>query len=178
MEKNIINELFGGISAEEMNELFDKTRNVIEKLLEDDENDKTEEHSYVSESGHHYDNGKLVEKYEKEYINGKCVKDEVYTNLNKSEEKPLLNKKTERKECVSCSNEHRDNQYKREISALKKENKNYFNQISEMTTYIDDLNGKIKELTVENNKMCSKYDEIVKKYNSLINKIDKIKSCF
>lgn len=171
MEKNIINELFGGISAEEMNELFDKTRKVIEKLLEDDENDKTEEHSYVSESGHHYDNGKLVEKYEKEYINGKCVKDEVYTNLNKSEEKPLLNKNTERKECVSCPNEHQDNQYKREISALKKENKNYFNQISEMTTYIDDLNSKIKELIVEKDKMQCKY-------NSLINKINKIKNFF
>lgn len=59
---------------------FDKLFEEIMKLYEKKENAKAEKESYFNSKGFKYQNGKLVDGFEKECVNGKCVKDESFNN--------------------------------------------------------------------------------------------------
>lgn len=160
MTKDFIRDLFG-MNNEEFSNLVENATKLVKKFEEEldvNENDNKDDDDDVSaESYFHsflkeYDNGKLVKKNEKEFVNGECTKDEEFDATKAIDESPK-----DRHNCRSHRNSH---VYHR----LKMENETLKNQIEDMTHYIDSLNGKIKELNAEN--------------ESLSQIVDNVKRCF
>lgn len=158
-----------------LNEIsFDKLFEEIMKLYEKNVNAESEKKSYLKTNGVKCQNGEIVDGFEKEYVNGKCVKDEEFNKKPESldEMKSFADmlkgelctaKKSEEisneKKAVDTANELLNDRevFKREI--LRRENK-----INELKGYIDGLNEKIRGLHMEN--------------ESLLNIINNIKNCF
>ena len=154
MEKKSIKNFFG-LSDEEIVRMWDDVSKIIERIMSESEKDKDDEtDSYCNLIHKRYDDGNLIEKSEKEYVNGKCVKDESF-NVEKDLVKDNL-KNTIKLNDVNIP--------VHKLSKLMKENEDYCNQINEMTRYIDGLNDKIKRLEIEK--------------AELQNIIDNVKNCF
>ena len=154
MEKKSIKNFFG-LSDEEIVRMWDDVSKIIERIMSESENGKDDEtDSYCNLIHKRYDDGNLIEKSEKEYVNGKCVKDETF-NVEKGLADNHLKDTAKLKE---------DDTFSDKLSKLKKENEDYCNQINEMTHYIDGLNDKIKKLEFEK--------------AELQNIIDNVKNCF
>lgn len=160
-----------------LNEIsFDKLFEEIMKLYEKNVNAENEKKSYFNSKGFKYQNGELVDGFEKECVNGKCVKDE---HFNK-EYKALTENKADvdnKKSCCeklsdACCDEKKvsdpaaeftDKIYE-EMAMLSERNKIYEKQLKDMKRYIDVLDHNIKVLQDEN--------------DSLRNVINNIKNCF
>lgn len=152
MRKNELMNLFG-LTEQDFDRVVDSASSWIEQIVNEAmKNDKT--NSYFSTKGCSYENGKLARKFEKEYVNGECVKDE---NYDAKKETPTLsgNHKTERMSNTIRGLERKQNE-------LKTECENYRKQIEEMTTYIDGLNDKIKKLEIEKAELKATIDNIKK----------------
>lgn len=155
MTKDLIKNFFG-LSDEETERMWINASKIVEKIMSEieDGNDGDETNSYYNSIRKKYNDGKLVEKSEKEYVNGKCVKDEIF-----NAEKDLV--KDNLKNTIKLNDV---NIPAHKLSKLMKENEDYCNQINEMTRYIDGLNDKIKKLEIEK--------------AELQNIIDNVKNCF
>ena len=155
MTKDLIKNFFG-LSDEEIERMWINASKIVEKIMSEieDGNDGDETNSYYNSIRKKYNDGKLVEKSEKEYVNGKCVKDETF-NVEKGLADNHLKDTAKLKE---------DDTFSDKLSKLKKENEDYCHQINEMTHYIDGLNDKIKKLEFEK--------------AELQNIIDNVKNCF
>lgn len=154
MEKDLFKEAFGFYKED-----YDRAVKVLSKIMEEffgsdnDEAKKSDDDkndTYFREKGCHYENGKLVEKYDKEYVNGKCTKD--------------IDIKTDKAigdcgcECKGQASSVDDN-----LSCLRKKCDNYKNQINDMKLYTDSLNDHIKELEIKNREL----QEIVNKAKNI-----------
>lgn len=160
-----------------LNEIsFDKLFEEIMKLYEKNVNAENEKKSYFNSKGFKYQNGELVDGFEKECVNGKCVKDETFNK----EHKALTENKTDvdnKKSCCEklslvCCDEKKDSdpaaefidKIYEEMAMLSERNKIYEKQRKDMKRYIDVLEHNIKVLQNEN--------------DSLRNVINNIKNCF
>lgn len=158
MTKDLIRSLFS-MNDDELLKLVENATKIVKKLEEDintdvndDEDEKTE--SYFHSTAKEYNNGNLVKKSEKEYVNGECTKDEEF---DATKEISYDGAKDEEKHC-KCA--HKSRLYHK----LKMENDSLKSQIDDMTHYIDSLNDRIKELDAENEKLSQT--------------VNKVKSCF
>lgn len=160
-----------------LNEIsFDKLFEEIMKLYEKNVNAENEKKSYFNSKGFKYQNGELVDGFEKECVNGKCVKDEHFNKEHKAltENKADVDNKKSCCEKLSdaCCDEKKvsdpdaeftDKIYE-EMAMLSERNKIYEKQLKDMKRFIDVLDHNIKVLQDEN--------------NSLRNVINNIKNCF
>lgn len=152
MRKDELMDLFG-LTKQDVDKIVDSASEWISDIVNEAlKNDKTK--SYFSTKGCGYENGKLTRKFEKEFVDGKCVKDVSY-DANK--ETPTLSgsHKVERMSNTIRGLEKKQND-------LKTECENYRKQIGEMTTYIDGLNDKIKKLEIEKAELKATIDNIKK----------------
>ena len=150
MEKKSIKNFFG-LSDEEIVRMWDDVSKIIERIMSESENGKDDEtDSYCNLIHKRYDDGNLIEKSEKEYVNGKCIKDETF-NAEKDLVNDNLNKTIKLKNIKIPGHK---------LSNLMKENKDYRNQINEMTQYIDELNDKIRRIETEKAKLQSIIDNV------------------
>ena len=148
MTKDLIKDYFG-ISDTEFEKIWHNASKIVEKIMSETENgDDT--NSYYNSIRKKYNDGKLVEKSEKEYVNGKCIKDEIF-NAEKDLVNDNLNKTIKLKNIKIPGHK---------LSNLMKENKDYRNQINEMTQYIDELNDKIRRIETEKAKLQSIIDNV------------------
>lgn len=157
MRKKLIKELFG-INDTEFDEMIANAEGFFNGFKydvdEESNNDEEYDHNYFSSVKKEYNNGKLLKKREKEYIDGECTKD-IEFDATKS-----LGTDDVKKEEKPCKCTHRAHLY----HVLKEENVTLKNQVDDMTHYIDSLNDKIKELE--------------KKNSELTNLVNKVKNCF
>lgn len=146
MTKDLIKNFFG-LSDEETERMWNNASKIVEKIISESENgnDGDETNSYYNSIRKKYNDGKLVEKSEKEFVNGKCVKDETF-NAEKDLVNDNLNKTIKLKNIKIPVHK---------LSNLMKENKDYRNQINEMTHYIDELNDKIRKIEAEKTELQS-----------------------
>ena len=151
MTKDLIKNFFG-LSDEETERMWDNASKIVEKIMSEieDGNDGDETNSYYNSIRKKYNDGKLVEKSEKEYVNGKCIKDETF-NAEKDLVNDNLNKTIKLKNIKIPGHK---------LSNLMKENKDYRNQINEMTQYIDELNDKIRRIEAEKAKLQAIIDNV------------------
>lgn len=163
MTKKLIKNLFS-MSDTELEQMINGVSKIFESIGGEDAR------SYYNSIHNKYKNGELVKKCEKEYINGKCVKDENYNALDYNNKN---NNKLPRKVTHKLLSKHGINEknYVRkrsellnEIEELKGKNDAMRSQIGEMTQYIDGLNDKIKKLEIEK----AELQDIV----------NKVKNCF
>lgn len=167
---------------------FDKIFEEIMKLYEKKENAKAEKKSYFNSKGFKYQNGELVDGFEKECVNGKCVKDETFNKEHKvlTENKADVDNKKSCCEKLSdaccnldeccksdtCCNEKKvadpvaefTEKIYEQMVMLNERNKIYEKQFKEMKHYIDVIDHNNKVLQNEN--------------DSLRNVINNIKNCF
>lgn len=148
---------------------FDKLFEEIMKLYEKKENAKAEKESYFNSKGFKYQNGKLVDGFEKECVNGKCVKDESFNNEHEpSDEMKSFADMLNGEFCAAKKSEDPSDEMVNNIQAKESLYLDtiikYEKQIKEMKHCIDNLNNKINSLQGEN--------------NSLRNVINNIKNCF
>lgn len=152
MRKNELMNLFG-LTEQDFDKVVDSASEWISNIVNEAmKNDKT--NSYFSTKGCSYENGKLARKFEKEYVNGECVKDVSY-DANKETSTLSGSHKVERMSNTIRGLERKQNE-------LKTECENYRKQICEMTTYIDGLNDKIKKLEIEKAELKATIDNIKK----------------
>lgn len=153
-----------------LNEIsFDKLFEEIMKLYEKNVNAENEKKSYFNSKGFKYQNGELVDGFEKECVNGKCVKDETFNKEHKAlnehkhpfekNSETITNEKKGLGHASKLVNKLLDDREVLKSEILKRENK-----INELKDYIDGLNEKIRGLHIEN--------------ESLSNVINNIKNCF
>lgn len=160
-----------------LNEIsFDKLFEEIMKLYEKNVNAENEKKSYFNSKGFKYQNGELVDGFEKECVNGKCVKDETFNKEHKAltENKADVDNKKSCCEKLSdaCCDEKKvsdpvaefTEKFYEEMAMLSERNKIYEKQLKDMKRFIDVLDHNIKVLQDEN--------------NSLRNVINNIKNCF
>lgn len=169
MKKNIFNELFGelfnDITTTDIDKFFNETKEVVKNLVADTEKKTVNEekkdddtvHSYFNESGERYENGELVEKYEKEYVNGECTKDETLCLDDKTDCE--CDKKAVETSCCKKNGQY-VNRLKKEITSLKEKNADYENQINDMKAFIDNL-------MQENRQLQKNYDDTLKTLNKI-----------
>lgn len=160
-----------------LNEIsFDNLFEEIMKLYEKNVNAENEKKSYFNSKGFKYQNGELVDGFEKECVNGKCVKDEHFNKEHKAlteNKADVDNKKScceklsdaccDEKKVSDPAAEFTDKIYE-EMAMLSERNKIYEKQLKDMKRFIDVLDHNIKVLQDEN--------------NSLRNVINNIKNCF
>lgn len=154
MVKDILQEFFG-LTESDSKDVVKSTSEWVEELV----NEAIKKNSdYFSTKGYRYDNGKLTEKYEKEYVDGKCTKDEHYSvDTSKNENKTVENGE----KCLCDSRIFLERQKNdNELEELRKENNALRSQIAEMTTYIDGINDKIKKIELEKAELQSVVDRI------------------
>lgn len=147
-----------------LNEIsFDKLFEEIMKLYEKNVNAESEKKSYFKTNGVKRQNGEVVDSFEKEYVNGKCVKDETFNK----EHKALTENKADVDNKKSCCEKLSDtccDEKKVSDPAAEFTDKIYEKQLKDMKRYIDVLEHNIKVLQNEN--------------DSLRNVINNIKNCF
>lgn len=151
----------------DLKSIFDKATKFISKTIEEcvkDEENDGQTKTYFSTSGVHYDHGKLIDHYEKEYVNGKCVKD-IRNGEDKCEKKLTENnengKKCKGKDACKC---HSTND--KVVSST-----DYESRVKELSDKLEQLNGKIYGLEKKNQQLSKENAE-------LKNTIDQIKKCF
>lgn len=195
MRKNFWNELFNGITTEDLDVVFEESKKFFNKVMEElnDENSNEEEkkigddedeveveiHDYESMSGARYEDGELVHKYDKEYVDGKCVKNEEFNALEgtTTSTATTLDDKSNNDENENTFKCHRNKQYRlrkegeKKIDELTKLNEAYKEQMNEMVRHIDNLNDEVKSLK---DKLATAIGENTR----LTNKIDVIKGMF
>lgn len=155
MRKNELMNLFG-LTEQDFDRVVDSASSWIEQIVSEAmKNDKT--NSYFTTKGFSYENGKLASKFEKEYVNGECVKDENYDAKNETPT-PSCSHKASRMSNTIMSNTIKD--LERKQNELKTECENYRKQIGEMAEYIDGLNDKMKKLELEKSKLNATIDNI------------------
>lgn len=153
--KSLIKDFFG-FNDSEIEKFVGGASKLFNEIVEDAKNNENSE-NYTHSKKCRYEDGKLVEKFEKEYVNGECTKDEhrIYMDT------------------PSIDNEKVDHNGRRKINRnsfrvqkenkeLKSECKNLHNQIYEMTQYIDGLNDKVKKLEMEKAELQSIINNVKK----------------
>lgn len=154
MVKDILQDFFG-LTESDSKDVAKSASEWVEELVNEAINKNCD---YFSTKGYRYDNGKLTEKYEKEYVDGKCTKDEHYSvDTSKKENKSVANgEKCLRDSKIFLAKQKKD----KELEELRKENATLRSQIAEMTTYIDGVNDKIKKAELEKAELQSVVDRI------------------
>lgn len=174
---------FFGMDKNEIENFISGSTKIMSRVLAGNATEESEEtnekkdpkmyfNTNFKTTGVRYDNGELVERFEKEYVNGECTKDTHYSkNLDNVEHEELPNTPSDDTcgdECCvakkTLGNRHiqRHERFKREINRLREINEANRNQINEMTSYIDGLNDKIKKLAIENERLKSIIDNVKK----------------
>lgn len=197
MRKNFWNELFNGLTTEDLDVVFDESKKFFNQLLEDFNNNDTVEkkenrnnendddeaeveiHNYESMSGARYEDGELVHKYDKEYVDGKCIRNDEFNALEgtTTTSATTIDDKSNCNEDENVCKCHQNKQYRlrketeKKIDELTKLNDAYKNQMNEMVRHIDKLNDEVKHL---NDKLANAIGENV----CLTNKINAIKGMF
>lgn len=176
MGKNYVENFW--TNQDQINEFMNYLSELMDCFTKESKEENAEK-SFVSKSGCKYKDGKLVKKYEKEYVNGKCVKDKEYTSkgtdtvvkkacIEKAEDKPTSAENTIDTKKMSFEVYKaivgRNEELVKENDILQSDKMSLHNQINEMTHFIDELNDKIKKLEESNNRL-----------NSIINNV---KNCF
>lgn len=139
--------------------------------------------SYFSDKKYVYTDGELTKKYEKEYVNGKCIKNDEFDSTkviddnnkqtcacNCNENNSCCKTKShdkKKQDCITTKDvkERALNKIKAQdkiIATLQESNKKLKGQINEMTTYIDGLNDKIKKCEMEKAELKAIVDNIKK----------------
>lgn len=156
--KDLIKNWFG-IDDTNFTKLVENAKELLNNLeVELDENefgDEDESESYYHSMSKSYDNGKLVKKSEKEYVNGECTKDEEF-DLTKSLENE--NTKCDNDDSKCCKHKNRTRIYnclKEKNNKLEEKCDGYVEQMNEMARHIDTLNDRIKELEKENRRLST-----------------------
>ena len=174
MKTDFIKEIFG-LDDTETKKFTDGVSDLLKTFIKEAQtNDATK--SYFNTKGCLYNNGELVEKYEKEYVDGKCIKDEKVSNRNRVENcEPKSNGGNTITDdgCVPTNQQkvlsgghglhNKIGNYRRAVrenEKLKSENESMKYQICEMTQYIDGLNDKIKKLEIEKSELKTIVDNI------------------
>ena len=148
MTKDLIKDYFG-ISDTEFEMIWRNASKIVEKIMSETENgDDT--NSYYNSVHEKYKDNKLVEKREKEFVNGKCIKNKAF-----NAKKGLTNKDSKTVNKVKDADAI-------DYSAIMKENESYRNQINDMTHYIDGLNDKIKQLEMDKAELQSIINNVKK----------------
>ena len=177
MEKDFIRSIFG-LDEAEYDKVCENLQKSLYRLLDigddgkeeakketENKNEDNEQKSYVRMKGSRYEDGKLVKKYDKEYVDGECTKDVEY-----NAEKSIGN--NEKNDSVKkCDNKKKYASSVQCLSSLQKKCDEYKSQIDEMCQLIDGLRDKIKALEFENT-------DIKKENEELREKINNIKKCF
>lgn len=148
MTKDLIKDYFG-ISDTEFEKIWHNACKIVEKIIAETENGD-DINSYYNSVHEKYKDDKLVEKREKEFVNGKCIKNKTF-NVKKG----LTNKNSK------IVNKVKDVDAI-DYSAIMKENESYRNQINDMTHYIDGLNDKIKQLEMDKAELQSIINNVKK----------------
>lgn len=154
-----MDKLFKDAMVKENSELANVVKDIINMAMEAG-------CSYLKTKACTFDkDGKVSEKVEKEYVNGKCTKDERYSRDADKEETP-------EKKYITCGNKKAFNNNnvnpkkfgsdRKSYAELKKENEGYRKHYNELTSYIDGLNDKIKELTLENKNLKDEIEGLKK----------------
>ena len=150
MRKNELMNLFG-LTEQDFDRVVDSASSWIEQIVSEAmKNDKT--NSYFTTKGFSYENGKLASKFEKEYVNGECVKDENYDAKNETQTPSCSHKDLKMPNTIT--------DLERKQNELKTDCENYRKQIGEMTEYIDGLNEKMKKLELEKAELKATIDNI------------------
>lgn len=158
MIENLLQECFGLTKSDSENVVKDASK-LLQEMIDEAIEKKCD---YFNAKGFYYDNGELKEKCEKEFVNGKCTKDEHYSVNDKDLKKDVLStEKCLRNNRNVLARKKKD----KENEELRKENENLRAQIQEMTTYIDGVNDKIKKLEIEKSKLNSILDNIKNAFN-------------
>lgn len=148
MTKDLIKDYFG-ISDTEFEKIWHNASKIVEKIMSETENGD-DINSYYNSVHEKYKDNKLVEKREKEFVNGKCIKNKTFNA----------------KKCLTNKNSKTVNKVKDvdaiDYSAIMKENESYRNQINDMTHYIDGLNDKIKQLEMDKAELQSIINNVKK----------------
>lgn len=164
MEKNLFKDIFG-FTDNEVKKMMDNAHEWVEDIVNEVmKNEKT--NTYFNTKSCLFNDGKLTEKYEKEYVNGECTKDEHYEAPKTIEDN--TNGECENSECCNSLKKVNRNamlvkktkSQSARISELVEQNKTLQNQINEMATYIDSLNDKIKKSELENAELKVKLDKV------------------
>lgn len=135
MTKDLIKSFFS-MDDTDFDKLVEKAAKAIAKAVEDVENgnengDETTE-SYYKETHKEYNDGELVKKSVKEYVNGECTTDKEFDATKGLGCDTMYNKA---KDCLVSENTKLSD----EVKYLKE-------QINDMSLYIDKLNDQIKVL--------------------------------
>lgn len=164
MAKNLFRDIFG-FSDTEIEKMINGASEWVEDIINEAmKNEKTK--SYFKTKGCLFNDGKLTEKYEKEYVNGKCTKDEHY-----EAPKTIEDNTTDECENSECRNDLKKMSrnaslvkkvklQSARISELTEENNALMSQIKDMTSYIDGLNDKIKKAELEKAELKAKLDKV------------------
>lgn len=164
MAKNLFRDIFG-FTETEVNKMVDSAHEWIEEIVNEAmKNEKTS--TYFNTKGCLFNDGKLAEKYEKEYVNGKCTKDEHYEAPKTIEDN--TGDGCENSECRNDLKKMRRNAsllkkvklQSTRICELTKENNALMSQINDMASYIDGLNDKIKKAELEKAELKAKLDKV------------------
>ena len=167
-KRNFLKRFFS-VDDNQLNQFIGKAAEIFNSLNEED--GKT----YLRMKGTTYQNGEICEEYDKEYVNGECVKDEQYV-------KPIENKEevneTETQQHDTDNKEDKGRgirnkslrksllrRLREDVIKKNDENETLKSQIHEMAEYIDGLNDKIKKLEIEKSEIKSVLDNIKKAFN-------------
>lgn len=157
--KDLIKNWFG-IDDTNFTKLIESAKELLNNLeVELDEsdfdNDDEETESYYHSMSKSYDNGKLVKKSEKEYVNGECTKDEEF-DATKSLESESTKCNNDNDDSKCCKNKNRTyKRLKEKDNKLAEKCDAYVEQMNEMARHIDTLNDRIKELEKENRRLST-----------------------
>lgn len=129
-----------GKAIETLGDIIDEYGNKLEKKVPE---------TYSASLKEVFNDGKLVKKSEKEYINGECTKDEEFDATKSIDTQNTCDCDSKKCEC----NGSKSNALRRKIEKLSNRNAEMASQIEDMTRYIDKMNTKLSELEKRNSEL-------------------------
>lgn len=102
MRTDLIKDFFG-FNDSELDKFMNGLTNIVDKIVDNVDDFDEDAKSYFKSLKESYVDGKLVNKTEKEYVDGKCVKDE---NFSAEDELKKLNESDKKKKAVEIDRGH------------------------------------------------------------------------